>query len=61
MTIDIASRQVNAMPAPTWHRLRMNRALLPEKLPDRALIAAIDAEGFVGQPRACLLYTSRCV
>lgn len=52
MTIDIASRQVNAMPAPTWHRLRMNRALLPEKLPDRALAAAIDVEGFVGQPRA---------
>lgn len=52
MTIDIASRQVNAMPAPTWHRLRMNRALLHEKLPDRALAAAIDVEGFVGQPRA---------
>lgn len=50
MMIDAAARQVNAMPAPTWHRLLMNGALLPADLPERALAAAIESEGFVESP-----------
>lgn len=50
MMIDAVARQVNAMPAPTWHRLLMNGALLPADLPERALAASIESEGFVESP-----------
>lgn len=50
MMIDASSRQVNAMPAPTWHRLLMNRALLPAEMPESALAAAIESDGFVECP-----------
>ena len=50
MMVDASSRQVNAMPAPTWYRLRMNRVLLPADSPKSALAAVIESEGFVECP-----------